>query len=288
MNLLSNALKFTLSGYVLLMVSLKRDVLQVTVKDSGVGIPESFLPHLFEPFKQVQARGAEHGTGLGMSITKQLLQRMQGNITVDSKYQQDQDVGLVNCGSTFTITIPIPLDEVENSSDNPSLKFVKPLQIAIMHDAKHRGLEGFTTAWRSFGAEVTHAQQITDVLGHPDYIIWGDLSFLQKHSSIRQTLLSQEQHLVLVPYENKTLLDETLGSPLPMNIVPICKPLIWHRILRSIISARQLEHTPQQNTSIKLAPKFNPIETLANEGTIRAPAARKRTILLVEDNKVRR
>jgi signal transduction histidine kinase len=55
MNLLSNALKFTQSGYVFL-VELKERNLVATVKDSGFGIPEPFLPHLFEPFKQAQAK----------------------------------------------------------------------------------------------------------------------------------------------------------------------------------------------------------------------------------------
>jgi hypothetical protein len=55
MNLFPNALKFTQSGYVLL-VELKERNLVATVKDSGFGIPEPFLPHLFEPFKQAQTK----------------------------------------------------------------------------------------------------------------------------------------------------------------------------------------------------------------------------------------
>ncbi|KAL8868472.1 MAG: hypothetical protein Q9174_004968, partial [Haloplaca sp. 1 TL-2023] len=66
MNLLSNALKFTSSGYILLLVECHGSNLVATVKDTGCGIPPSFLPDLFEPFKQAQTRGKQRGTGLGL------------------------------------------------------------------------------------------------------------------------------------------------------------------------------------------------------------------------------
>lgn len=77
MNLLSNAIKFTRSGYILLLIEMEGGKIIVTVKDSGSGVPPSFLPQLFEPFKQAQTRlGSQRGTGLGLSITLGLLNRM--------------------------------------------------------------------------------------------------------------------------------------------------------------------------------------------------------------------
>ena len=57
MNLISNAPKFTRSGYILLLVDMNDDKLVTTVKDTGLGIPSSFLPRIFEPFTQAQVRG---------------------------------------------------------------------------------------------------------------------------------------------------------------------------------------------------------------------------------------
>ncbi|KAL9024859.1 MAG: hypothetical protein Q9196_006206, partial [Gyalolechia fulgens] len=63
MNLLSNALKLTVTGYMLLLVEIQNGNLVATIKDTGCGIPSSFLPDLFEPFKQAQTRGTQRGTG---------------------------------------------------------------------------------------------------------------------------------------------------------------------------------------------------------------------------------
>lgn len=101
MNLLSNAMKFTGSGYILLLLEWSNGRLVITVKDTGSGIPSSFLPQLFEPFQQAQTRGKQRGTGLGMSIIKQLLNKMQGTIHVESQYTES---GIMpdETGSIFT------------------------------------------------------------------------------------------------------------------------------------------------------------------------------------------
>ena len=104
MNLLSNALKFTRSGYVMLSIEMEKGQLVATVKDTGTGIPPSFLPQLFEPFKQATTRGSQRGTGLGMSIVKQLLQKMRGTIKVESRHPDSMSVEPGQTGSTFTVT----------------------------------------------------------------------------------------------------------------------------------------------------------------------------------------
>ncbi len=99
-NLLSNAIKFTETGSV--EVELKEispDRLLLTVKDTGIGIADQELEHIFEEFRQVDQTLTKKyaGTGLGLAITKSLVQLMQGTITVDSKLGQ---------GSTFRIELP--------------------------------------------------------------------------------------------------------------------------------------------------------------------------------------
>ena len=75
-----------------------------TISDTGIGMSEEFVRHVFEPFTQEHsdARSVYHGTGLGMSIVKSLVDAMGGTITVTSKE---------NVGSTFVITLPFQVAE---------------------------------------------------------------------------------------------------------------------------------------------------------------------------------
>ncbi len=98
-NLLSNAIKFTEEGEVrLVLVSLGNEV-QIQVKDTGIGIDESFQPHLFEEFKQESTGLARThtGSGLGLAITRRLVEQMHGRIEVHSVKGE---------GATFTVTFP--------------------------------------------------------------------------------------------------------------------------------------------------------------------------------------
>lgn len=90
LNLLSNAIKFTDRGEVVLSCSVRSDgeadVVEIAVRDTGMGIAADKLPLLFQPFSQVDASvGRQHGgTGLGLAISQALVQLMGGQITVAS------------------------------------------------------------------------------------------------------------------------------------------------------------------------------------------------------------
>ncbi len=103
-NLLSNAFKFTTAGdRITLSVKefqgIGRSQYQFMVKDTGMGMSEEFLPHLFEPYSRETRFSTRQisGTGLGMPIVKSLITEMSGQIHVDSTHGE---------GTTFTITIP--------------------------------------------------------------------------------------------------------------------------------------------------------------------------------------
>ena len=99
LNLLSNALKFTVSGSV--TVALKPVVGQVelTVRDTGIGISSEELPNIFDRFHRVErSRGRTiEGTGIGLALVQELVKLQGGSIRVASK---------LNSGSTFTVSIP--------------------------------------------------------------------------------------------------------------------------------------------------------------------------------------
>lgn len=103
-NLVGNAVKFTEAGKITLIMnfdkykSANKGELSITVKDTGIGIPENQLDRIFEPFMQTEGQNARKygGTGLGLPITKRLIEMMNGKITVESSLGE---------GSEFTIII---------------------------------------------------------------------------------------------------------------------------------------------------------------------------------------
>lgn len=103
-NLLSNAVKYTKEGSVSLKVFFKwleqdRIELCFAIKDTGIGIKKDDLSKLFDSFKRLELNKNRNieGTGLGLNIARQLVELMQGTITVASEYGK---------GSTFTVSIP--------------------------------------------------------------------------------------------------------------------------------------------------------------------------------------
>lgn len=99
-NLLSNAIKFTPdNGGVTITATASGDKVRVSVTDTGIGIAESDFDKLFMPFKQIDSQLSRQysGSGLGLSIVKELVELHGGNVTVESELRK---------GSTFTFTVP--------------------------------------------------------------------------------------------------------------------------------------------------------------------------------------
>lgn len=99
LNLLSNAIKYNRpSGSVILRAEAADNEIFISVQDTGMGIPEQALPHLFEKFYRVREHeGKASGTGLGLSICKQIIQGHGGRIEVKSK---------MGIGTMFMIHLP--------------------------------------------------------------------------------------------------------------------------------------------------------------------------------------
>jgi signal transduction histidine kinase/DNA-binding response OmpR family regulator len=98
LNLLSNAFKFTLNGGIGVSLRLNKDF-ELVVRDTGAGIPEEELPHMFERFHRVEGvRGRSHeGSGIGLALVQELLKLHGGSIRVASEPGK---------GSSFTVSIP--------------------------------------------------------------------------------------------------------------------------------------------------------------------------------------
>ena len=115
LNLVSNAFKFTLHGEIAVRLRWCGDHAELSVEDSGTGIPEQELPRVFERFHRVEgAQGRSHeGTGIGLSLVSELARQHGGAVTATSA---------VGRGSTFVVSIPagsghLPPDSVVKHSE---------------------------------------------------------------------------------------------------------------------------------------------------------------------------
>ena len=120
-NILSNAVKYTPDGGEINFRA--RETLfeeglvhlRMEIKDNGIGMSEEFLQHIFEPFTQEQrtSRTTYKGTGLGMAITKKLVDQMHGSLDVESEPGK---------GSTFIVRLSLPVGEMPKSDPVPAPK----------------------------------------------------------------------------------------------------------------------------------------------------------------------
>ena len=99
-NLVGNAVKFTDVGHVTIGAEAERGVLRLWVGDTGPGIREEALPHLFEPFRQgSEGLSRSHeGSGLGLAVAQRIAASLGGTVGVESRLGE---------GSTFTVTLPL-------------------------------------------------------------------------------------------------------------------------------------------------------------------------------------
>lgn len=108
LNLLSNALKFTLEGEIRVALRTREDAVELEISDTGVGIPEPELPHLFERFRRIRgAKSRSHeGSGIGLALVDELVRLHGGSITVESALGE---------GTTFRILIPLGTAHLEST-----------------------------------------------------------------------------------------------------------------------------------------------------------------------------
>jgi signal transduction histidine kinase len=101
LNLIDNAVKYTSKGTVKVTASYENGLLEISVADTGCGMAGQDLTHIFSPFVQLNGKNfTDEGIGLGLSITKELVNIMDGELTVNSQ---------PGVGSTFFVSLPLPV-----------------------------------------------------------------------------------------------------------------------------------------------------------------------------------
>ncbi len=169
LNLLGNAIKFTEHGEVVLAGSRQGHSVYFTVTDTGIGIAPERLDTIFEAFTQADASMSRRfgGTGLGTTISKQLTELMGGRIWVTST---------VGEGSTFHVTLPLPLSQVQRTEGRrpQGAVHLPPLHMLVVDDVPQNtdllkvvlGRQGHTLTVASNGQEAVDrfGEQVFDVV----------------------------------------------------------------------------------------------------------------------------
>lgn len=175
-NLLANAVKFTPEqGDVRVGSRVAGDWIEVSIEDSGVGIAPSFLPYVFDRFRQADSTTtrAHGGLGLGLAIARHLAERHGGTIRVWSAGEQQ--------GSTFTVRLPIQQaperteGEADQSRSLVAGSLPVPVRVLVVDDDGD-SRELLRTLLSGAGARVTVAASAEDAIEHctvqaPDVVI---------------------------------------------------------------------------------------------------------------------
>jgi PAS domain S-box-containing protein len=172
LNLLVNAVKFTPGGgLVQARVELAGLRARVVVADTGRGISAAFLGHVFDPFRQAESSTTRQhgGLGLGLAITKHLVELHGGTVTAASK-------GLGE-GATFVVTLPLAAETERVGSRKPALRAAdepapRPLGLdgirVLVVDDEADARELVTTLLREAGAETVEASSVSSALAAMD------------------------------------------------------------------------------------------------------------------------
>jgi len=180
-NLVGNAIKFTHEGFVLIKLSLvqtdeKNAILNMYIRDSGIGIPKSKIKNLFDSFSQVDASTTRKygGTGLGLAIVKQLCSLMNGSIGMTSQEGR---------GSEFHVEIEVGLsDEAEYIEPRVQVRGKKAIIIdkcSIAAGALHRQL----LYW---GMDIRVSEEISSLFANSHEVF--DIVFINQNENTLEDL----------------------------------------------------------------------------------------------------
>lgn len=279
-NLIGNAIKFTHEGHVIIrVVGLETDQegmtrIHVLIEDTGIGIAENMIGHVFGEFNQVEdERNRKYeGTGLGLAITKQLIELMGGEIWVDSVEGE---------GSCFGFHITLPISEPALIATDHSLKNIKRALVICDQSA---GIEILIKQLAVLGVTVVqHEAGDTDIIETADTF---DVAFIDMSSpnSVGQdypVLLNTnvpDLPLILLSQEH----DLTGNGPAFATLKKPVLRLDLFRILQSL-----------DGDALDKSAEISPSEAVPNEVAIPTPpeptpddqSLRKMRVLAAEDNR---
>ncbi|MBP1637331.1 MAG: hypothetical protein H6Q18_120 [Bacteroidetes bacterium] len=263
-NLITNAIKFTKKGEVLLTSSLNNDaILLISVKDSGIGIKPEDKDRIFEEFKRVgnvQERQNVDGFGLGLAITYKLVELLGGDIKVNSEFGK---------GSEFTVMIPLKrtnktITETPSSSNIPQKRAANISLKVLFVDDDLAMLNVYKKLLQLEGADVmlcSNSKEVISLLGKAKFdIILTDIQMPQMNGfeliqKIRELKSDYFQKLPVIAMSARSDLSEDvfkaagftafLIKPVPFNVL---LEKIYHIVENQAIVSNDKDMTIKQNT----------------------------------------
>ncbi|MBR3643990.1 MAG: response regulator, partial [Parasporobacterium sp.] len=260
-NILGNAVKFTpVGGKVELSIRPKttyngRTTMEFTVSDTGIGISKEFLPHIFDTFAQEDSSstGKYGSSGLGMAITKNIVELMNGNIHVESEK---------NKGSKFIVTVTLQDSSRKQSDDKIDEIDVKNLSVLIVDDdpmaCEHAKLVlekvGINAEIAASGEEAVEKVNIRHTRMEPYNLIlidWKmpDMDGVETTRKIRSIAGSESAIIILTAYKWDDILDEAVAAGVDSFLA---KPIFATNVLeefRAALLRKNVTQAPAKSKS---------------------------------------
>ncbi|MES1187275.1 MAG: ATP-binding protein, partial [Myxococcales bacterium] len=217
MNLISNAFKFTFEGQIAVQLRWLNDKVELSVRDTGTGIPEAELPRIFERFHRVEgARGRSfEGSGIGLSLVHELVRLHGGRVEVESK---------LGAGTTFLVQLPtgtahLPPERLAQASPS-ALDGLAPSAGQVLEAKQWMRSEPTAAAAASARAAATPLTPTTAAEPRARLLVADDNADMREYLG---RLLSPYWNTVLVP-NGRAALAEALASPPDLVLSDVMMP----------------------------------------------------------------
>lgn len=277
-NLMSNAVKYTPAGGTVTFRIIQKTTYRhgygdyvFIVKDNGIGMSKDFVEHVFDPFERetTSTQSGIQGTGLGMAITKNIVEMMNGTISVESELGK---------GSTFKVEMSLKLQDVERNA--AQIKELEGLRALVVDDdlntcdgvSKMLRQIGLRSEWTTSGREAVFRATGAEEEGDPyhTYIIdWQmpELSGVETARRIRQSVKGDVPIVILTAYDWSDIEEEAKEA----GVTAFCaKPLFMSDLKSVLVTVNELESKEE------------------NKATWTEADFKGKRILLVDDNELNR
>ncbi len=247
-NLMGNAVKYTPAGGTVSFRITQHTTFKhgwgdyvFVIRDNGIGMSQEFVEHIFEPFEResTATRSGIQGAGLGMAITKNIVDMMGGEITVESE---------VGKGSTFTVKLSLQLQDLEKNAEQ--IRELEGLRSLVVDDdlnvcdSVSRMLKsiGMRSEWTTSGREAAYRARSACEEGDPyhTYIIdWQmpEMSGIETARKIRSAVGQDAPIIILTAYDWADIEDEAREA----GVTAFCaKPLFMSDLKAALLAANQI------------------------------------------------
>ena len=262
LNILGNAVKFTPApGSVSFIVEALSQFngnapLRFVMRDTGIGMDKSYLPSIFEPFSQEDENKANKygSTGLGMAITKNIVDMMNGKITVESEK---------GVGSTFTVTVTLRTSDKKATQDDRTEIRPQDLRVLIVDDdpvaCEHAQLVleevGIVSDFRLSGNEAIELLKLAEARSESYNLILVDLKMPEQDGvevtrKIRELYNGDSTIIILTAYSWDDVMEEAIAAGVDSFMT---KPLFASGVLeefKQAIRRKQVSYPTVRKTDL--------------------------------------